>query len=59
MNKLYNVSLDKFITLPTSAACNDYQSQVNQTIRANDLAKVMARLNANSCQIGQYGFFTQ
>jgi outer membrane protein OmpA-like peptidoglycan-associated protein len=29
-----------FITLPSCAACNDYQLQVNQAIRAYDLAKL-------------------
>jgi outer membrane protein OmpA-like peptidoglycan-associated protein len=28
------------VTLPTNAACNDYQSQVNRAIRANDLTKL-------------------
>ncbi len=28
------------LTLPTFAACNDYQSQVNKAIRAYDLAKL-------------------
>ncbi len=35
---LFNMLL--FLTLPSSAACNDYQSQVNQAIRAYDLTKL-------------------
>ena len=35
---LFNMLL--FITLPSNAACNDYQSQVNKAIRAYDLAKL-------------------
>lgn len=35
---LFNILL--ILTLPSSAACNDYQSQVNRAIRANDLTKL-------------------
>jgi hypothetical protein len=35
---LFNMLL--FVTLPSNAACNDYQLQVNKAIRAYDLTKL-------------------